>query len=256
MTGDPGRVPPGRAPIAAKPPRADEAIWFRRLLGYMLSLYVRLVRATSRYVLVPPDMYSAFLPPLEPTIFTSWHANIFAVALALRPPMADVVGLTAPHPDGQIADACINGLGIRTISGTGANEKQSHGTGGVAAFRAMMRELKAGNSVYLTAEIPPTRGRPVSRGVITLARRSGRPIIAIAAASSRRTIVERLWDKLQVNHPFGRMVLIAAGPLVVDATMSDEAAQAKLKQLLDDNYALALRLADAAELPAAIRPIG
>ena len=218
-------------------------LWSRRLIGQLLALYVRLVRATSRVVYVPADMHARYVP-LEPSIYVSWHANVLAVPLFIAPGMREVVGLASPHPDGQIAAAGINAHGIRTIMGTGANEKAIHGTGGMAAFRGLLRELEAGNSVFLTAEVPPTRGRKVSKGVIALARRSGRPIVGIAAASSRRTIVEKLWDKMQVNHPFSRLVLLAVGPVVVDETKTDDAAAEELKTLLDGAYAEALRLAD------------
>jgi lysophospholipid acyltransferase (LPLAT)-like uncharacterized protein len=233
-------------PDTASPPAksSGKSLWTRRLAGQTLALYVRLVRATSKIVHVPADMHPRYVP-LEPSIYVSWHANVLAVPLFIEPGMAEVVGLASPHPDGQIAAACINALGIRTVMGTGANEKAVRGTGGMAAFRALTRELKAGNSVFLTAEVPPTRGRKVSKGVIALARMSGRPIVGIAAASSRRTIVEKLWDKMQINHPFGRLVLVAVGPVVVDDTVTDEAAAAELKRLLDEGYAEALRLADA-----------
>lgn len=233
-------------PLAGRPASRGfiDAPWVRRLAGIALSFYVRLVKATSRYTLVPPDMHARFVP-LEPSIYVSWHANVLAVPLFIRPGMRDVVGLTSPHADGQIAAALINALGMRTISGTGANEKQTHGTGGLRGFRSLLRELEAGNSVFLTAEIPPTRGRRVSKGVIALARKSGRPIVAIAAASSRRSIIEKLWDKMQINHPFGRMALIARGPFYIGEDTPGAAAQAQLKHTLDTAYAEALMIADA-----------
>ncbi|HTJ59086.1 MAG TPA: DUF374 domain-containing protein [Devosiaceae bacterium] len=229
---------------APSPTAKAEFLWSRRLAGQLLALYVRLVKATAKIVYVPEDMHERYLP-LEPSIYVSWHANVLAVPLFIKPGMAEVVGLASPHPDGQIAAACINALGIRTILGTGANEKATHGMGGMAAFRSLMRELKAGNSVFLTAEVPPTRGRQVSKGVIALARMSGRPIVGIAAASSRRTIIEKLWDKMQINHPFSRLALVAVGPVMVDKSVTDDEAADKLKRLLDDAYAEALRLADA-----------
>ena len=230
--------PGGTAPVAE-----TKLLPSRRLAGFVLSLYVRLVKATSRIVPVPPDAYERYLP-LEPTIYVAWHANAMAMPLFRGPGMGEVVGLASPHPDGQIAAACINALGFRTILGTGANEKSVHGTGGMAAFRALLREFKAGRSVFLTAEVPPTRGRPVSKGIVALARMSGRPIVTVSAASSRRTILERVWDKMQINHPFSRVALVAQGPVLVDGSTTDEAALAQLKRMLDEGYEEALRLAD------------
>jgi lysophospholipid acyltransferase (LPLAT)-like uncharacterized protein len=221
-----------------------DAPWLRSFAGWMLAQYAKLVRGTSQVVRLPVDRAERF-ESLRPAIVVSWHANVLAVPLFAEPWVGEMVGLASPHADGQLAAAFVKSLGFRTISGTGTSARQTHGTGGAAALRAMIRELEAGNSVYITAEIPPTPGRRVSMGVIALARASGRPIVVLAAASSRRTIIEKLWDKMQINHPFGRLVLLADGPIIVDDSITNEDARARLKQLLDQTYAEALRLADA-----------
>jgi lysophospholipid acyltransferase (LPLAT)-like uncharacterized protein len=224
-----------------------DAPWFRNLAGWIIAQYIRLVRATNKIERFPADRDErvARFGELRPAILVSWHANVLAIPLFFEPGMGEVVGLAAPHADGQLAAATMRALGYRSITGTGATERQNYGTGGMAALRTMTRELAEGRTVYITAEVPPTPGRRVSMGIIALARMSGRPIIAIAAASSRRTILERVWDKMQINHPFGRVVLLPDGPLFVDDTISNEDARDRLKALLDGVYAEALRRADA-----------
>jgi len=233
-------IPPRQVATAKT---SDDLLWTRRFVGWLLSLYIRLVRATSKPVMQPENMY-ARADKAQPAIYVSWHANVLAVPLFWHKGMFEVVGLASPHPDGQIAAACINALGVRMIMGTGASDKATHGTGGMAAFRGLLRELAGGTSVFLTAEIPPMPGRIVSKGVIALARKSGRPIFAMAAATSHRTIVERLWDKMQINHPFSHLALVVSDAIIVDETVTDAQAQAQLKSVLDDAYAEALRLAD------------
>ena len=41
-------------------------------------------------------------------------------------------------------------------------------------------------------------------GIVTLARLSGRPIVPVALATSRRKVLEKTWDKTTINLPFGR----------------------------------------------------
>ncbi|HHY51184.1 MAG TPA: DUF374 domain-containing protein [Alphaproteobacteria bacterium] len=238
------------APARRGPPPSRgliDAPWFRALVGRLVALYIRLVRATNSIVRLPPDRAErlARFAQLRPAIIVSWHANVLAMPLFMERGMGEFVGIASPHPDGQLAAATMRALGFRTVFGTGVSDRQTEGTGGVAGMRALLRELEAGRSVYMTAEVPPTPGRRVSMGVIALARLSGRPIVAVAAASSRRTIVERLWDKMQINHPFGRVVLIADGPLMVDDTITNEEARDRLKALLDNAYAEAFRRVDA-----------
>lgn len=219
---------------------------FRWLVGNTIALYLRLVTATNRIIRVPEEraVREAEFMKLRPAIFVSWHANILSLPLFLEEGMGEFVALSSPHADGQLGAAVVKAYGYRSILGTGTSDRQKDGTGGMAAMRAMLKELAEGRSVYLTAEIPPMPGRRVSPGVIALARISGRPIIAMAAATTRRTIVDRLWDKMQINHPFGTAVLIFDGPLMVDASIGNEAARDRLKALLDNAYAEALRRAD------------
>jgi lysophospholipid acyltransferase (LPLAT)-like uncharacterized protein len=134
------------------------------------------------------------------------------------------------------------------IDGSGMNFKQREGTGGVAAYRAMSRSLGAGRSLYMTADIPPIPGRNVSRGVILLARRSGRPLVPIATAASRRTVLERSWDKFQVTHPFSRLGIAAGEPFWVDkASGSDDEVAEAFGKRLDATLARAFAVADGAE---------
>ena len=220
-----------------------DAPWLRRLAGRIVALYLRLVQATTRVEHVPADRAErlARFAELRPAIMVSWHTNILALPFFLEPGMGEFVALSSPHADGQIGAATIQAFGYRAIMGTGTSHKQTEGTGGMAAFRSMLKELAEGRSVYLSAEVPPIPGRRVSMGVIALARASGRPIVAIAAASSHSSVIERLWDKMEVYHPFGKAVVIADGPLFVDETISNEDARDRLKVLLDNAFAEAHR---------------
>lgn len=215
-----------------------DAPWLRRLAGKVLALYLRLVQATTRVERIPADREErrARFAELRPAIMVSWHTNILALPFMLEPGMGEFVALASPHADGQIGASAISAFGYRTIIGTGASERQSEGTGGTGAFRAMLKELAEGRSVYLSAEIPPIPGRHVSMGVIALARASGRPIIAIAAASTHSSAIERLWDKMEVYYPFGRAMVVADGPLFVDDTITNETARDRLKVLLENAF--------------------
>jgi lysophospholipid acyltransferase (LPLAT)-like uncharacterized protein len=140
--------------------------------------------------------------------------------------------------------ALAEAFGLSTIMATGVSFRQSEQTGGAAGFRAMLRALKSGKSIYLNAEVPPTPGRVVGKGVVALARMSGRPIIPVAAASQKRKIIERLWDKMQINYPNSDWAVVGAPVMWIDQKTDEGTALAKLKADLDAAYARALELAD------------
>jgi lysophospholipid acyltransferase (LPLAT)-like uncharacterized protein len=215
--------------------------WVRDFLGrHVLGGYVHFAMATSRIEFHPPD-YNERVLAAHPVLYVIWHANMVACGYPV-PDYDRTRALVSPHSDGRLGAAAIARWGGKVIYGTGASERQREGTRGVAGSLEVLRALESGLSVLLTADVPPIRGRKVSRGVIRLARLSGRPIVPIGIASSNRTILRKIWDEMQINHPFSRVAVVGAEHIHVDDSLSDDEAVALLKGRLDDAYARALAL--------------
>lgn len=209
----------------------------------LIGGYLRLIKATSRVIYDPPDCWQQ-AQVNWPVIGISWHGQS-NLAYACIPETRNLALLISNHPDGRMAAAMAKSFGYQTIDGSGASVRQSTGTGGLGAFRAMLKALKSGTSLFATADIPPIPGRQVSLGMIALARRSGRPIIAIATASSRRRVLEHVWDKMQINYPFSTIAFCAEEPLwVTDPERTDEDYAATLKPMLDRALERAFAIAD------------
>lgn len=221
-----------------------DAPWFRNFVGkWILAPYVRLVVRTNHKIYSPANHLTASAA-IEPAIYLTWHANLLAQNASVGR-TDHLVNMTSPHPDGLMAGALSEALGAKTISAAGGSDQQG-AAGGIAGFRAMLRALKDGRSLFLTGEIPPIPGRQVAQGIIAVARLTGRPIIPIGAASTRQHIVERLWDKMQINYPFGTMFIESDPPIWVSREMSEDEAAAKVKASLDATYARAMAKAAAA----------
>jgi lysophospholipid acyltransferase (LPLAT)-like uncharacterized protein len=216
----------------------------RNFLGRVLiGSYIKFVRLTSRVVADPPDFWEAAHKDW-PAIAISWHGQS-NLAYVVMPDPGQVALLISMHPDGMMMGAMAKSLGYQTVDGSGASERQSHGTGGLAAFRGMLRALKSGTTLFATADIPPERGRNVSLGMIALAHRSGRPVYAIATATSRRKILERVWDKMQLNFPFSTIAFACEGPVyMTDPAITDETYATELSKSLDRMLAKAFAMAD------------
>lgn len=216
----------------------------RRFIGRVLiGGYVRFVRATSRVVADPPDFWERAHQDW-PVISVSWHGQS-NLAYVVMPDPGQLAILISMHPDGMMMGEMARSLGYQIVEGSGASERQTHGTGGLSAFRNMLKVLKSGTTLFATADIPPEPGRNVSLGMIALARRTGRPVYAIATATSRRKILERVWDKMQINFPFSTIAFACEGPVyMTDTEVTDEAYAADLSQRLDRVLAKAFAMAD------------
>lgn len=218
----------------------------RRFIGSaLIAPYLRFIKATSRIVIDPPDYWERMRRD-GPVIFISWHGQS-NMAFPIVPDKGSMAVLISHHPDGQLVAGMAKALGYSVISGSGASARQPTGTGGVAAFRAMQRALKAGQHVAITADIPPEPGRHVSRGVLALARKTGRPLYAMATSTSRRKVLDRVWDKMQISLPFSRVGFAIEGPIdLSDMSVSEDAHADVLAESLDRVLARAFALADGA----------
>jgi lysophospholipid acyltransferase (LPLAT)-like uncharacterized protein len=221
--------------------------WFTGAV--VLGGYLRLIRLTSRITFDPPDCWED-AERNAPVIAVSWHGQS-NLAYFCTPHPDRFALLISNHPDGRMAAAMGRSFGFKTIDGSGASDRQAQGAGGLSAFRGMMRALKDGLSLFLTADIPPVPGRKIAPGVIAIARRSGRPVYAMATASSRRRILTRVWDQMQFNYPFSRVAFVAEGPLwMTDAERSDESYADELRGMLDSALERAFTIADGVRPPA------
>ena len=205
---------------------------------HVLGAYVDLGMRTAKVTYDPPH-FAERMQRQAPVIYTCWHANMTSIGYMIpRFEWETLRVMVSPHSDGRMGAAAIARWGGKVIYGTGAGFDGARAVGGTLEA---IREIKAGHSIVMTAEVPPRRGRVVSKGLIRLARVAGVPIQPVAMASSRRTVFEKVWDKTQINHPFGKANVVAGEMLRVDDSVTDEQAANALKAELDRIYARALK---------------
>src|SRR5690606_23868463 len=98
--------------------------------------------------------------------------------------------------------------------------------GALAGFVEMKAALEEGACVTMTADISNLAARRAGLGIVSLARASGRPIVPIAYASSRRVDVKS-WDRSTINLPFGRSVVAVGLPVSVPDDADSAVLEAK-----------------------------
>jgi lysophospholipid acyltransferase (LPLAT)-like uncharacterized protein len=199
----------------------------RKAGGWVLASYLRLVRITNRKIIEPPDVYDRLASEL-PMIIAMWHGQHYMVPFLRRGHKVKV--LISRHRDGEVNATAAELLGLVPIRGSGDHERRYDRKGGVRAFMEMLDALGAGYNVALTADVPKV-SRVAGEGIVSLARVSGRPIFPVAAATSRRKVLDN-WDRSAVNMPFGRMAMVVGNPIRV-AGDADAAAQEAARQAVE-----------------------
>jgi lysophospholipid acyltransferase (LPLAT)-like uncharacterized protein len=195
------------------------APWFQKAAGIAVAEYIRLVWNTGRFIIEPTDFHERFKAE-QPIIAAMWHGQHMLIPFVRRDPLRAKV-LISRHRDGEINAVAAQRLGLETIRGSGDHGPEFHRKGAVSAFKAMLAALADNCNIGLTADVPKV-ARVVGRGIITLARESGRPIFPVGITTARRIELNN-WDRSAINLPFSRGAMVIGEPLRIAADADDEA---------------------------------
>lgn len=206
----------------------------RGVLCALAAQYIRLVHATGRWRVEHGEIPEAYWPAGKPFIMVFWHGRLLMMPYCWRPG-APITLLISQHPDGEFLAGTIRHFGLKSIAG-------STSRGGSAAVRALLRTLKAGESVGITPDGPHGPRMRASAGVIDLARLSGVPIVPVAYATSRRRVLGT-WDRFVAALPFSQGVFVWGAPLEVPRD-ADAAACETARRTLEDTLNTVTRGAD------------
>ncbi len=202
----------------------------RAVLSTALVAAFRFVNATNRFVPGSREII-ADRARHAPAIGALWHGQ-HLMGPFMRPPGMDVVALFSRSGDAELNAAVANKLGFEIVRGSGGREGgQRTEKGGARALIALKRALDQGKSVAMIADIPHGTPREAGLGIVTLARLSGRPIVPMAYASSRRIVLEKSWDKTTISLPFGRAAVVLGEPIHVAAAADDREMERKRAEL-------------------------
>lgn len=195
-----------------------------RTIGRTVASYFKFVAATSRHQNEMQQFFDEVAGDL-PAIFTFWHGEQFLIPSAVAGEI-DIACLVSRHGDGEMQAAALESLGIKTIRGSGGkNRAKTLKKGGVQSSLEILSTLEAGTSVAMTANVPQGPARKVGKGVVTLAKLSGRPIFPVTMVSSNNIYLNS-WDHAAINLPFSKVAFLLGTPVCINHTIGDEQLEA------------------------------
>jgi len=195
-----------------------------RTIGRVVAFYFKVVATTSRSQSKMQPFFDEVADDL-PAIFTFWHGEQFLIPTAIAGKI-DIACLVSRHGDGEMQAAALESHGIKTIRGSGGkNRAKTIKKGGVQSSLEILSTLEAGTSVAMTANVPKGPSRKVGKGVVTLAKLSGRPIFPIAMVSSNNVYLNS-WDHAAINLPFSKVAFHLGKPVWINHTTDDEQLEA------------------------------
>jgi 3-deoxy-D-manno-octulosonic-acid transferase len=212
------------------------------LAGAALARYIRFVARTAWQT---PEMTENFEAHYHhhPCIITMWHGQFMLLPL-LKVPYIPVDVMVARHRDAVLLGEALKHFDMQLIQGAGAGGRRKD-RGGVHAFMAAVQALRDGRTVAMTADVPGGIARKAGLGIVMVARRSGRPILPVAIATSRYVSLNT-WSRMTINLPYSGMGFAVGDLISVPREATDEelesyrqAVEASLNTATEKAYARA-----------------
>ncbi len=177
----------------------------KRLMPWLVAAAVLVLRWTSR-VRAHDDPRPRLRAAGIPYVYAILHAHHLTALLAAE---KDLVVMVSRSRDGDIALPSLAVCRCTAVRGSGGGR----GKGGGPAMTRMIKEVQAGRPAVLTVDGPVgPRGR-VYPGIALLAEKTAAVVVPVIAIPSRRNVLRRTWDRLQVPLPTARIDLYPGEPI-------------------------------------------
>lgn len=198
--------------------------FFSRLLATVLILHVKLLRLTCRVEAIN-DPRQSLRDAGESYIFASLHAHQLSI---LNFSDQNVGALVSRSKDGEYIASLLESVGIVPIRGSrGAQRK-----GGAAALIQLIKHVKQGNPAFIPVDGPKGPRGHVQPGISLLARKTETPVIVVLPIASRRLVIKRAWDRLQIPKWFARVRCVCSDPIYLQPGESNEDFRARVEEVL------------------------
>ena len=192
-------------------------------IGYIFYLYSIVVYKTSRWTIEgwPEDMAgdgSSFL-------FAFWHGRLMTGTFLFfnKKIKMNCYVLTSLHRDGRAIAAAMGHFGAKVIGGSSKR-------GGVGAALGIIKTLKQDSVLMAMAPDGRKPGYKMTKGLVSLAKESRRPIF-LSSFSVKRGKIFKTWDRFLLPRPFNTGIVKVSGPIYIPADLDDEGIEAWRREL-------------------------
>jgi len=203
------------------------------MIGWLGKIFIDIICGTMHIKSIGFDSVSNLIYSKK-FIFAFWHSRLLVLTYLYKGWNAAV--LVSSSKDGEIIARILQKQGHETIRGSSSR-------GGIKALTRLIRVLNKGTRPGGIVPDGPRGPRfRVQPGVITLAKKTGYPIIPITY-SARRIKVFDSWDRFLLPWPFTEALIIYGNPIFVPKDIDSEAFE-HFRTVLEDELNRITRTAD------------
>jgi lysophospholipid acyltransferase (LPLAT)-like uncharacterized protein len=149
-----------------------------------------------------------------PVLYAHWHGDeLLLIGAYTHRRMAIMASRSR---DGEWLKRILEWLGFYVVRGSSSR-------GGAAGLKGLIDAVnKEGYNASLAVDGPRGPIYQVKPGILKLAQETQRPIIPGGAASSRRIVFKKAWNRCYLPLPLSRCVIVYGEPLRVPPTTTEE----------------------------------
>jgi 3-deoxy-D-manno-octulosonic-acid transferase len=178
----------------------------RRAACRAVTLWIRLVWATSRWRVLRGEIPARLHAARRPFILAFWHGRLLMMPMAWNRDVP-IRMLISAHRDGRLIADSVAAFGIDSIAGSTTR-------GGSAALRQMVRTLREGACVGITPDGPRGPAEVASEGIVATARLARVPIVPLSYAARDQRVLGT-WDRFRLAFPFTSGVFAWGEPIEI-----------------------------------------
>jgi hypothetical protein len=204
----------------------------RRVLVWLVSWgiagYIVLLRHTCR-IIFENDPRPELRRHGQTYLYSFLHAHQIGITVKGEPGTGAMVSRS--H-DGQLIVPALKVTGCIPVRGS--KWRAGDDKGGRDAIDALTQHVQGGKPVAIAVDGPRgPRGR-VHKGIAAISQATGSAVINVVATPSRRIVIHRAWDKMQIPLPFCTIRGYFADPIYPVVGEKLEAYRQRIEQSLQD----------------------
>ena len=182
------------------------------LLALISTLYILIVRLTSKISIENANNVIHYWNTKQPFILAFWHNQLMMISFSWKIKKKINV-LASGHSDGRFGAIVGKYFNLNNIPTSIHNNKIS--------LRKIFKLIKTNNYIGITPDGPRGPKEKVSEGIIKIAKNTQIPIIPIGFSSSKNFSLAS-WDSFLITFPFSKCSFVWGEAIAIPKNMKDD----------------------------------
>ncbi|TWU28316.1 DUF374 domain-containing protein [Bythopirellula polymerisocia] len=167
-----------------------------RIAGHAIAQFVNILKRTCR-VRLHNDPRPKLRSAGKPYVYAVLHAHQLATIFDAEPGVAAMVSHSA---DGDLLIPVLNLVGVKPIRGS--SRRRGQDKGGIQALDEMIAHVASGKPAYIAVDGPRGPRNRIRKGIAQLSISASAAVLVAVAIPTRRWILRKAWDQMQIPKPF------------------------------------------------------